>query len=218
MADEIDTRVTPSFHPETVQALDGYDDDTASILSGVEAAFNEAYVGIGRVHDAREAGKTNPAWTADNALIETQNFADKLTGNLTKKFDSVTASLTRVIEGLERDLSQPIEGRGVGAMSSEIRAHVKALDEGARMGFIQKAIEAGDERAVFKPICSMWVRKRSVSHIKIGCASPTSSAVTSTCSASTPSSTCSQPRGCMWKFRLPKPPDGRMTRRGHPCR
>jgi len=43
MADEIDTRVTPSFHPDTVRAIDEYDDDTASILAGTEAAFNEAY-------------------------------------------------------------------------------------------------------------------------------------------------------------------------------
>lgn len=148
MADEVDTRVTPSFHPETVQALDGYDDDTASILSGVENAFSEAYAGVGRVHDAREAGKTNPAWTEAAALIETQNFADKMTTQLAKKFDSATANLTRVIEGLERDLSQPIESRGVGAMSAEIRAYVKALPEGERMGFIKKAIEAGDERTV----------------------------------------------------------------------
>lgn len=148
MSDNIDTRVTPSFHPDTVQALDGYDEDTASILSGVESAFTEAYLAVGRVHDAREAGKTNPAWTEANALIETQNFADKLTGNLTKKFDSATANLTRVIEGLERDLSQPLEGRGVGGMSAEIRSYANSLPEGQRMGFIQKAIEAGDERTV----------------------------------------------------------------------
>ncbi|MBY8821383.1 hypothetical protein [Sphingomonas colocasiae] len=148
MADEIDTRVTPSFHPETVRAIEGYDDDTASILAGAEAAFNEAYIGVGRVHDAREAGKTNPAWTADNALIETQNFADKMTLNLAKRFDSATANLGRVIAGLERDLSQPIESRGVGAMSAEIRSYVHALPMGERIGFIQRAINAGDERTI----------------------------------------------------------------------
>lgn len=148
VADNIDTRITPSFRPETVQALDGYDDDTSSILSGVESAFNEAYIGVGRVHDAREAAKTNPTWNEAQQVIATQDLADKLTGSLAKKFDSASASLTRVIEGLERDLSQPIEGKGVGAMSVEIRAHVKALPEGERMGFIQKAIESGDERTI----------------------------------------------------------------------
>lgn len=148
MADEIDTRVTPSFHPETVQALDGYDDDTASILSGVESAFTDAYVSIGRVHDARNAAKTNPTWNEAQQIIEVANFADKLTANLAKKFDSATANLTRVIEGLERDLSQPIEGKGVGAMAGEIRSYVHSLPEGQRMGFIQKAIDAGDERTV----------------------------------------------------------------------
>jgi hypothetical protein len=148
MADEIDTRVTPSFHPDTVRAIDAYDDDTASILVGTEAVFTEAYIAVGRVHDAREAGKTNPAWTEAAALIETQNFADKLTGNLTKKFDSATSNLTRVIEGLERDLSQPLEGGGVGGMSAEIRAYVTGLPEGQQMAFIRKAIDASDSRTV----------------------------------------------------------------------
>jgi hypothetical protein len=58
------------------------------------------------------------------------------------------SSRTRVIAGLESDLSQPLEGRGVGAMSGEIRSYVHSLPEGQRMGFIQKAIEAGDERTV----------------------------------------------------------------------
>ncbi len=151
MADEIqdaDTRVTPSFHAQTVRSMPEYDEDTASILAGTEAVFTEAYIAVGRVHDAREAGKTNPAWTEAAALIETQNFADKLTTSLAKRFDSATSNLTRVIAGLESDLSQPLEGRGVGAMAGEIRSYVHSLPEGQRMGFIQKAIEAGDERTV----------------------------------------------------------------------
>lgn len=151
MADEIqdaDIRVTPSFHPQTVRAISEYDDDTASILAGTESALSEAYIGVGRVHDASAAAKKNPAWNEAAALIETQNFADKVTANLAKRFDSATAGLNKVIEGLERDLSQPIESKGVGAMSGEIRSYVHSLPEGSRIGFIQKAIEAGDERTV----------------------------------------------------------------------
>ncbi|HWJ68930.1 MAG TPA: hypothetical protein VNS79_02625 [Sphingobium sp.] len=148
MSDNIDTRVTPSFHPETVQAIAEYDDDTSGILAGTVSAFNEAYIAVGRVHDASAASKRNPAWNEAAALIETQNFADKLTTQLAKRFDSATANLNRVIEGLERDLSQPIAGAGVGAMAGEIRAYVHSLPEGSRIGFIQKAIEAGDERTV----------------------------------------------------------------------
>ena len=33
MSDNIDTRVTPSFHPETVQAIAEYDDDTAVVTA-----------------------------------------------------------------------------------------------------------------------------------------------------------------------------------------
>lgn len=148
MSDNIDTRVTPSFHPETVQAIAEYDADTEAVLAGTVSAFTEAYIAVGRVHDASAASKTNPAWNEAAALIETQNFADKLTAQLAKRFDSATAGLTRVIEGLESELSQPLEGRGVGGMSAEIRSYVKSLPEGQQMGFIRNAIEAGDERTV----------------------------------------------------------------------
>lgn len=69
------------------------------------------------------------------ALIHTADFADKLTLQLAKRFDSATAGLTRVIEGLESELSQPIEGQGVGAMAGEIRAFVRGMSDGERMGF-----------------------------------------------------------------------------------
>ena len=151
MADEIqdaDIRVTPSFHPQTVRSLDFYDDDTSSILAGTEAAFNEAYIGVGRVHDAREAAKKNPTWNEAQQTIETASFADKIFAGLAKRFDSATAGLNRVIEGLERDLSQPIQAMTTGAMAGEIRAFVKALPDGQQMAFIRNAIEQGDERTV----------------------------------------------------------------------
>lgn len=85
MADEIDTRVTPSFHADTVRAIPEFDDDTESILAGTVSAFTEAYIAVGRVHDAREAGKTNPAWNEAAALIHTADFADKLTLQLAKR-------------------------------------------------------------------------------------------------------------------------------------
>ncbi|TXG83720.1 MAG: hypothetical protein E6R12_07220 [Sphingomonadales bacterium] len=144
MADEIqdaDVRVTPSFHPQTIQSLDVYDDDTSTILAGTVSAFTEAYIAVGRVHDASAASKTNPAWNEAAALIHTADFADKLTLQLAKRFDSATAGLTRVIEGLESELSQPIEGQGVGAMAGEIRAFVRGMSDGERMGFILDAID-----------------------------------------------------------------------------
>lgn len=119
MADEIDTRITPSFHPETIREVDEYDDETASILAGTEAAFDAAYSGVGRVHEARDAAKTNRTWNEAQQIIETANFSDKIFASVAKQFDGASANLTRIVEGLERDLSQPIESRGVGAMSGE---------------------------------------------------------------------------------------------------
>lgn len=148
MSSDIDTRVTPSFHPDTVRSIDEYDDDTATILSSTEAAFSEAYVGIGRVHDAREAANTNPSWTEGQQIIETQNFADKVFVNVAKRFDGASAQLQLVIQGLERDLSQPIEGKGVHAVAGEIRTYVRGLEAGKQIDFIRNAIMAGDERTV----------------------------------------------------------------------
>jgi hypothetical protein len=53
MAVEIDTRITPALDPETYRAVPGYNDDTRGYVDEVVGAFNDIYVTLGKVHDAR---------------------------------------------------------------------------------------------------------------------------------------------------------------------
>ncbi|WP_269218941.1 hypothetical protein [Brevundimonas vesicularis] len=148
MSDPIDTRVTPSLHVANVARIAGYDDDTRSYLAPTETAFSEAYVGIGRIHDAKAAADRNPSWTPDERLIQTQAFAEKTFASIARRFDSAGAALTRSIEALEAELSAPIASKAAQGVASEIRAYAKALQGGERMSFIQRAIDDGDDLTV----------------------------------------------------------------------
>lgn len=146
MSDSIDSRVTPSLHVHNVTQIDGYDESTRHLLGPTETAFSEAYVAIGKVHDARAAAKRNPVWNEAEQLIQTQNFADKMFNHVAKHFDGALNSLNRGITSLEADLTAPVEAKASYALAVEIRAHTKSLPTEERMTFIKEAITAGDAR------------------------------------------------------------------------
>lgn len=148
MPDNIDTRISPALHPANVQNIDGYCEDTSYFLQSTEAAFAEAYTGIARVHEARAAAGRNPSWTPAEALIQTQDFADKVFSKVAKSFDGALASLNRSIASLEADLTAPVEARASHVISTEVRAHVKAMPTEQRMDFVLTAIKGGDDRTV----------------------------------------------------------------------
>lgn len=144
MSTEIDTRVTISLHPDNVAQLDGYDEDTAPVLAHVVTAFDEAYLGIGKVHTAREAAKTHPGWNGATQIMETAALADKVFAKAARAMDGSLSRLNSGIAHLEKELSTPVESRASHPVSLEIRAHIKKLPSGQRMSFIKQAIETGD--------------------------------------------------------------------------
>lgn len=144
MSDGIDVRVTPALHPTNVEKIEGYDADTALVLGQTVTAFSEAYIGIGKVHTAREAAKRNPTWNEAQQVIKTQDMADAVFARVAKAMDSEGARLSKAIAHLEGELSQPVEARASHPIAQEIRAHIKSLPAGQRMPFIKQAIEAGD--------------------------------------------------------------------------
>lgn len=147
MADEIDTRVTPSLHPTNVQEVDGYCDEVAGILQSAQAAFTTAYHGLSAIHDAREKARQNPSWNEVEQAVQTADFADKVVERITRSFDSATANLKTIAEGLEKELSAPIDASSYGVIAGEIRAHVKGLKPAERMGFVMQLIRSGDQRS-----------------------------------------------------------------------
>jgi hypothetical protein len=146
MDEEIDTRVTPALHPHNVRELDGYDDDTASILGPAETAFSEAYKGIAQVHTARDKALANPTWTEAQALVQTADFSDKVFERVAKRFDAVTKTLNTIVEGIEAELTAPVEAKAAHGLATEIRGFARSLGTDERMAFVRKAIETNDRR------------------------------------------------------------------------
>jgi hypothetical protein len=144
MSIEIDSRVTPALHPTNLEKLDGIDEETLPVIGHALAAFTEAYSGIGQVFSAREAAKTNPAWTEPMQIMATADLSDKVFAKVAKRMDGSRASLEAGIAHLEKEMTQPVESRASHPISKEIREHVKSLPSAARMGFIKQAIDAGE--------------------------------------------------------------------------
>lgn len=145
MPEQVDTRVTLSMHPETVRALDGYTDETAPFVAEVESAFRDAYVTIGKIHDATAMGKTNGVWTEAQRILAVGKVAEKEQDRLFRKFDRVAADLGRAIAFTEGELSKPLKERsGLGNLNGEVRAHAKALDRSERAAMLEDAFEQRD--------------------------------------------------------------------------
>lgn len=146
MSEEIDTRVSPSLHPINVRELDGYDDETSTLLGRAEFAFAEAYQAMSEIHDARMKAAANPTWTEAQQLVQVDDFAQAQVKRITKSLDSAADNLQTVVNGIERELTTPVENSAGGLVSTEIRAHVKGLKTEQRMDFVRAAIISNDTR------------------------------------------------------------------------
>ena len=145
MANNIDVRVSAGLHPDNVQSVDGYCDETAPVLGPTKDAFHACYNAIAAVADAREASKTNPAWTPEAQVIMTADLAEKYIAKVATKFDIARNRLLEGIASIERELSAPIASKGVSSISAEVRAHTKALSPSERTKLVRRVIEAGDD-------------------------------------------------------------------------
>jgi hypothetical protein len=144
MSDNIDIRVTPALHPDNVKEIEGYDSETEAILAPTVTAFDEAYRGIAKVHDARDKAKTNPTWNEAQQIIATDDLAQKEFGRIAKGFDSVRGNLEKGIGSIEKELSAPVESKAAHTVAGEIRGHLKGLTTDERMKAIREAIDEGD--------------------------------------------------------------------------
>jgi hypothetical protein len=148
MSSEVDTRVTPTLHPDNIKSVDGYDETTAPYLGPVETAFSEAYLGIGLVHTARDKARSNPTWNEAQQVIQTQDLADKVFARIARHFDGAKANLDKGIAFIEGELAAPVTAKAAASVAAEIRTYAKVLETGERMSFVQRAIADGDETTV----------------------------------------------------------------------
>ncbi len=145
MNTNIDVRVTPSLHPDTVKAIDGYDDDTAPLLASTERAFREAYTSVGLIYEARDKAANNPTWNESQVAIETDNYAQKHLGKVCKSFDDALTVVIKGIEHIERELSTPLTSKASLSLASEIRAHVKSLPQDKRNALLTSKLSSKDD-------------------------------------------------------------------------
>ncbi|HUE80285.1 MAG TPA: hypothetical protein VMN38_11735 [Sphingomicrobium sp.] len=145
MSNDIDTRISPTLHPARLKHVVGDDNATAGVLTSTETALRGAYEALRAIHNAREAAKTNPAWTEGQQIIATADFADNQRERVSKALDAARGELVTGADDLERELAAPITSKAAATISTEIRAHVKGLKGQARIDFIRKAIVGGDD-------------------------------------------------------------------------
>lgn len=148
MADEVDTRISPSLDPGVIALIDDYDDDTRPLLGQTETALSEAFEALKGIHDAKAAAATNPTLNEYAQLIEVDNYATKRMDRVMKTWDRAIDALNNNATSLETDLRAPVEQKASHAMASEIRSVFRGMDTGPRMSAIQRAINNGDERTV----------------------------------------------------------------------
>jgi hypothetical protein len=145
VSDEVDSRISPSLHPLNAREVEGYSEATAPAVASTEHAFRRAYQGLQAVHDARAIASKNEAWTEAQVVIETDKLARKYQDSITRAFDNAHEGLRRDIETVERELSSPVTSKASLGIAQEVRAHVKGLKPGERMGFVRNLIESGDD-------------------------------------------------------------------------
>lgn len=148
MPDAIDPRITPSLHPQNVQEIDGYDESTAPYLAPTETAFSEAYQRIASVFDARAQAAKNPTWNEAAQIIATDDFAHKNLERITRIFDGVRTNLDKGITHIEAQLTAPITSKAAQSIAAEVRSFVRSMDTEKRHGFIQEALDSGDDVTV----------------------------------------------------------------------
>lgn len=146
----VNTLVTAGLHPQNVASLEDYDDDTKGELAQVVTAFDEAYQGIIRVHDARKAAASDPTLTEAAQLIRTQEMSDKVFQRAAGALDRAMSNMKSGIGLLELQLSTPVNTEAAGTYGREIREHVKAMKAEGKspMNFVRQAIENGDHTSV----------------------------------------------------------------------
>ena len=145
MNTNIDVRVTPSLHPDTVKAIDGYDDDTAPLLASTQRAFQEAYTSVGLIYEARDKAANNPTWNESQVAIETDQYARKHLAKVCKTFDEALVGVTKGIAHIEQELTAPLTSKASLSLASEIRAHIKSLPHDKRNALLLSKLASKDD-------------------------------------------------------------------------
>lgn len=147
---DINTKVTPSLHPDNVLAAIG--DDDPELVADAEpavAAFTSAYTALAALHQAADTLKLDSTYTEDGRTLAIAQLADRKTTDLAKSFDKASFAVNSKVKLLETHLSAPLaQSAERSNIATEIRNHVKGMTTDQRMQFVREAIERKDAETV----------------------------------------------------------------------
>jgi hypothetical protein len=148
MSIEINAKVTPALHPANVANIEGLSDATKGYVAGAERAFTEAYTGISTVFDAKEAVKRDLSLTEAGRTIKLDDMAQRVFKKVAAMFDAENSNLSKGIAQIEEKLNAPVNAHAAHPIAAEVRAHVRAMSESDRAGFVINAIHSRDQTTV----------------------------------------------------------------------
>lgn len=130
----IDTRVSPSLHPDSLNGIPEADhEDVRALLQPARDALAAGYQFVASIYDVKAAAAIDPELTDEAALLRTDDHARAKMERATKAFDSVHKQFTTSINALEIGLSSAVEAKASQMVSGEIRAHFKGLSSKERI-------------------------------------------------------------------------------------
>lgn len=145
MADETDTRISPTLHPGIAGVIPDYDDETRPLLGQAETAVSEAFKALQSIHNAKEGAKLNPTLNDFEQLVAVDDHAIKVMNRVDGIWGRAIDALNNNVTTMERELYAPVESKASRNMATEIRQHFAGMEMGPKMNALRKAIEAGDE-------------------------------------------------------------------------
>lgn len=113
----INTKVSPSLHPETITAIEGYDESTAPLVGQAVTVLDEVYQGMESIHTAKAAAAKNPTLNDAAALIAVGDFAFKVQQRAAARLDTAVVSLTKMIDATTEVLKAPVTSSGKGQLN-----------------------------------------------------------------------------------------------------
>lgn len=149
MSDSVDIRVSPALDPETYMAVEGYSEETRGYVDDVVSLFNDIYLTLGKLADARKLADSNQAWPEEQKLLIVGAEANKQKDRLARRLDRTCSDLDSRIAHVEAELLKPVQqGAAAGPLAAEVRAHFKSLDTAERSALIREALDADDTSTI----------------------------------------------------------------------
>lgn len=148
MSIQIDTRVSPTLHPDIVRSIEGYDEmnpASMAVIKPIHNAFSNAYRAITSVYDGREAARSNPSWNEAEQVIRTDDLKQDKIDPILREFDTIINDLQKNINQIESNLNAPVQAKAAQNIAQEIRAYTKNLSSEERNSFLMNAVKRNDE-------------------------------------------------------------------------